>query len=139
MKLVIDTNVFLDVILDRPNRDAATKVLALSEREDFELLMPAHAAATIAYLVEKSKDRSTAAQALSLCLGIANVAPLDESAILRGLSLGFRDIEDSFVAAIAIREQADFIVTGSVKDFTGSLVPATTAIELMAKLDQQGS
>lgn len=135
MKLVIDTNVFLDVILDRPNCDAAARVLALSEQKDYELLMPAHAAATIAYIVEKNRDRSTAAQALSLCLGIARVAPLDESAILRGLSLGFRDIEDSFVAAIAIREQADFIITGNVKDFTGSLVPAITAAELIARLD----
>ncbi|NMM94022.1 PIN domain-containing protein [Bifidobacterium oedipodis] len=135
MRLVIDTNVFLDVILDRPSCDAAARVLALSEQKDCELLMPAHAAATIAYIVEKNRDRSTAAQALSLCLGIARVAPLDESAILRGLSLGFRDVEDSFVAAIAIREQADFIVTGNVKNFVGFLAPAITAAELIARFD----
>lgn len=134
-RLVIDTNVFLDVILARkPLCDASAAVLDLSSRPGYELLMPAHSAATIAYIVEANRNRDKARQALSLCLGIAHVAALDETAILRGLSYGFGDTEDSFIAAIAERERADCIITNNVKDFALSPVPAVTPSEYLGRI-----
>ncbi|KAB8294584.1 type II toxin-antitoxin system VapC family toxin [Bifidobacterium avesanii] len=135
-RLIVDTNVFLDVILSRkPLCDASAALLSLSTRPDHELLMPAHAAATIAYIVEANANRGRARQALSLCLGIAHVAPLDETTILRGLSYNFKDTEDSFVAAIAEREHATFIVTNNVKDFALSPIPAITPIEYLSRIN----
>ncbi|KFI50700.1 PIN domain-containing protein [Bifidobacterium biavatii] len=132
-RLVVDTNVFLDVILERePLCDASAQILALSSREGFELLMPAHSAATIAYIVEaNTKSRDKARQALSLCLGLAHVAALDETAILRGLSYGFKDTEGSFVAAIAERDHATHIITNNVKDFALSPVEALSPAEYL--------
>ena len=113
-KLVVDTNVFLDVILARqPMCEASASVLDLSSHPEYDILMPAHSAPTIAYIVEANANRAKARQALSLCLGIAHVAALDEATILRGLSYDFKDTEDSFVAAIAERERADFIITNN--------------------------
>lgn len=140
MRIVVDTNVFLDVILARePMCHASAKVLELSHRVDIELLMPAHSAGTILYIVEKNRDRDTAVQALGLCMGMCRVAALDESTILRGLALEFKDPEDSFVAAIAIREQADLIATNNVKDFTSSPVPAVTPSEIMARISSSAT
>lgn len=135
-RLVIDTNIFLDVILARkPLCDDSARILALSARDGFELLMQAHAASTIAYIVESNtKSRDKARQALSLCLGIAHVAALDEMAILRGLSYGFKDTEDSFVAAIAERDHAAYIITNNVKDFALSPVEAITPTEYLNRL-----
>jgi predicted nucleic acid-binding protein len=137
MRLIIDTNVFLDVILERqPLCEASAAVLNLTSGDDHVLLMPAHAAATIAYIVEvNTKSRGKARQALSLCLGIAHVAALDESVILRGLSYGFKDTEDSFVAAIAEQERADFIITNNVKDFALSPVDALSPAEYLSRID----
>lgn len=135
-RLVIDTNIFLDVILERkPLCDNSARILALSAQAGFELLMPAHAASTIAYIVESNtKNRDKARQALSLCLGIAHVSALDETVILRGLSYGFKDTEDSFVAAIAERDHASYIITNNVKDFALSPVEAITPTEYLNRL-----
>ena len=135
MKIVVDTNVFLDVILARePMCHASAKVLELSHHADIELLMPAHSAGTILYIVEKNRDRDTAVKTLGLCMGLCRVAALDESTILRGLALEFKDPEDSFVAAIALRERAELIATNNVKDFSNSPVPAITPSEIIARL-----
>ena len=134
-KLVVDTNVFLDVILARqPMCEASASVLDLSSHPEYDILMPAHSAPTIAYIVEANANRANARQALSLCLGIAHVAALDEATILRGLSYDFKDTEDSFVAAIAERERADFIITNNIKDFALSPIAAVTPIEYLSRL-----
>lgn len=135
MKIVVDTNVFLDVILARePMCHASAKVLDLSQRDDVELLMPVHSAGTILYIVGKNNNRDVAVKALGLCMGLCRVAALDESTILQGLALNFKDPEDSFVAAIAIREHADLIATNNTKDFPGSPIPAITPAEIIARL-----
>ena len=133
MKLMVDTNVFLDVLLDRaPLVTASSRVLDLSNRKGFELLMPAHAAGTILYIVETNKSRDAAVAALTGCLSIAHVAALDEAAILTGMTYGFHDVEDLFVAALAVRERCDAIVTNNVKDYAISPVPAIAPQELIA-------
>lgn len=138
MRLVVDTNVFLDVILRRePLCHASARILDLSQR-GCELLMPAHSASTILYIVEKQCDRQTALTAFSNCLSVAHVAALDETTILKGLALDFKDPEDSFVAAIAQREQADAIVTNNVTDFAASPVKALTPAEFLAALQATG-
>lgn len=135
-RLAIDANVFLDAILAcRPLCDDSARMLALSSHDDFELLMPTHAAPRIAHIVESNtKSADKARQTLSLCLDIAYVAALDETAILRGLSYGFEDIEDSFVAAIAERNHASHIITNNVKDFTLSPVEVVTPTEYLNRL-----
>lgn len=134
MKLVVDTNVFLDVILRREYLcKASAEVLSLSE-PDFELIIPAHSIPTIFYIVQKNQGREAATKALSLCLALAKVGALDETTVLLGLSYGFSDVEDSFVSAIASEAKADYVVTNNVKDYDNSPVSAVTPVELLASL-----
>ncbi|GGI14607.1 toxin PIN [Galliscardovia ingluviei] len=125
MKLIVDTNIFLDVILQREYLwYASARILDSACTAQHHVLMPAHSAGTIIYIVQKNKDRDTAISALRYCLSVAHVAYIDESTVLSGLELDLHDIEDSFVAAIASREHADFIITRNTKDFRFSPIPA---------------
>lgn len=134
MKLVVDTNIFLDVILKREHLyEASAEVLSLSE-PDFKLIIPAHSIPTIFYIVQKNQGREAATKALSLCLALAKVGTLDETTVLLGLSYGFSDVEDSFVSAIASESKADYVVTNNVKDYDNSPVPVVTPVELLASL-----
>lgn len=72
---------------------------------------------------------------MPLCLDIAHVAALDETVVLRELSYGLKDTEDSFVAAIAEKEHDDAIITNNVKSFTPSPVEAVTPAEYLARMD----
>ncbi|WP_363300729.1 PIN domain-containing protein [Bifidobacterium sp.] len=59
MRLGIDTNVVLDVILERrPPCDASAAILSLASRDGCELLMPAHAAATTRILSRQTRRAS---------------------------------------------------------------------------------
>lgn len=136
MRIMVDINVFMDVILDRkPQSATAARILDLHRHPGIELYMPAHGAATILYLTGKTKGHGTAAKALSLCLGMTHVGALDETAILKALSYGFKNAEDAMVAAIADTYGCDFIVTGNVRDFSKSPVPAISPVELLNQLN----
>ena len=52
------------------------------------------------------------------------------------LTYGFHDVEDTFVAAMAVRERCDAIVTNNVKDYAVSPVPAVSPRELIAGISQ---
>ncbi|BDR53373.1 hypothetical protein KIM372_12800 [Bombiscardovia nodaiensis] len=138
MRLLVDCNVFLDVFLEREGLyQNSALLLSQAKRLGYELIMPAHAAPNILYVVSKNKSRTTALSALSQSLAFASVGALDESAILRGLSYGFNDIEDSFVAAIAQKAKADYVVTNNIKDFALSPIPAVTPAEFLARMAQE--
>lgn len=127
MKIVVDTNVFLDVFLVRePLIFPSAEVLALGKTDDFDLIIPAHAIPTIIHITTKNADRQKAHTAVENCLSLARVGTLDESAIRLGLTYEFRDLEDAFVAAIAEQESASCIVTNNVRDFKASPVSVFT-------------
>lgn len=135
MRLMLDVNIFMDVILRRePHYENSALVMGLYANQEFDLFMPAHAAATIIYLTARQANHAVAVQALSRCMAVAHIAPLDESAVLRGLSYGFKDTEDAFVASVAVGAKCDYIVTRNVKDFAKSPIPAISPTELLNKI-----
>ena len=62
-RLLLDLNVFLDVILDRPpDADVAAALWAAIERGQGYGMVPAHGVTTIFYLLEKARDAAFARQ-----------------------------------------------------------------------------
>jgi predicted nucleic acid-binding protein len=61
------------------------------------------------------------------------VALVDTKAvdIQEAMKLGFADFEDAVLAATALREQADYIITGNVRDFSKSPVPAISPVAFL--------
>jgi predicted nucleic acid-binding protein len=56
-RLLLDLNVFLDVILDRPpDADVAAALWAAIERGKGDGMVPAHGVTAIFYLLEKARD-----------------------------------------------------------------------------------
>ena len=88
-RVLLDTNVILDVLLDRqPHADASAKVwLAIESRiaEGMiaEGMIAAHAVTTIHYLIRKEKGNATAKRIVSAVLRVLTVARVDASTILQ--------------------------------------------------------
>jgi predicted nucleic acid-binding protein len=60
-RLLLDLNVFLDVILDRPpDSDVAAALWAAIERGRGHGMVPAHGVTTIFYLLEKARGAALA-------------------------------------------------------------------------------
>lgn len=135
MRILVDTNVVLDVVLARnPWVAEATDLLDRIARRELEGFVSAHAVTTLFYVVERERERRTALTAVSDLLSIVEVAEVGSADFQRALTLGLRDFEDAVQVAASLRVGADFLVTRNAKDYKGSPVTVKAPGELLAFL-----
>ena len=136
MRILIDTNVVLDVVLARtPWAAEASALLDRTARGDVSGFIAAHAVTTVFYVVERARDRRTALTAVGDLLSVAGVAELGSADFQRALTFGMKDFEDAVQVAAALRVGADFVVTRNARDFRGSPVATRAPGEILALLD----
>ena len=126
-RILLDTNVVLDVLLDRqPYVDASAAVWATVETGVSEGMLAAHAVTTIHYLVRKEMGSSKARRITSAILSVFGIAAVDGAVVQEALQLPFSDFEDAVTAAAARLAGCEFIVTRDPKGFRGSPVRSLT-------------
>ncbi|HEY7897312.1 MAG TPA: PIN domain-containing protein [Gemmatimonadaceae bacterium] len=132
LKLLVDTNVILDVVLKRgqPGIDGA-RLLSALQSHHADGYIAAHAITTIYYFIAKRTDDATARLAVVYVLQLLSVVPLTGADFHAAVALGMADFEDSVHAAAALAVQADYIVTGNRKEFRHSPVPPRSAAEIL--------
>ncbi|HEX9483287.1 MAG TPA: PIN domain-containing protein [Gemmatimonadaceae bacterium] len=131
--VLLDTNVLLDVILDRtPWADDATTLLDRIARHEARGYVAAHAVTTVYYLVERAKGRGAATTAVSDLLDILDVVALEGADFRRALALGLKDYEDAVQAAACLKVGARFLVTRNERDFKSAPVIPRSAAEVLA-------
>lgn len=119
MKLLIDTNVVLDVLLRRePFFRAAAEVLNLTQRDEVWEYVSASAITDIYYIANKQmKDRDAVRDLLKRLLMIVSVAAVSEREIQNALNLAWGDFEDSVQYSVALLNEMDGIVTRNPSDY----------------------
>ncbi len=133
MRVFVDTNVWLDVLLNRSGFAEASGFLMRCAMRGDELWTAWHTIANVDYILARSKlTPAQREQHLRDLLQHSRVSPTDETDALHALNLGWKDFEDALQVAAALRCQADVIVTGNTKHFTGSTIPVVTAAEFLA-------
>ena len=133
--MLIDTNVLLDVILDRgPWAEDATTLLDKIAKRKARGYVAGHAVTTVYYLVERASGRSAATTAVSDLLEVLTVVPLERADFQRALSLGLRDYEDGVQVAACLKAGARFLVTRNERDFKNAPVTLRSSAEVLALL-----
>lgn len=119
MKLLIDTNVILDVLLQRdPFFRTAAEVLNLTQRDDVREYVSASAITDIYYIANKQmKNRESAKDLLKRLLMVVSVAAVSEQEIRSALDLSWADFEDSVQYSVALLNEMDGIVTRNPSDY----------------------
>ena len=119
MKLLIDTNVVLDVLLRRePFSETAAEVLNLTRRDDVREYVSASAITDIYYIANKQlKNRAAVRDLLERLLKIVSVAAGSEQEIRNALNLTWTDFEDSVQYSVALLNELDGIVTRNPDDY----------------------
>ena len=119
MKLLIDTNVVLDVLLRRePFFRTAAEVLSLTQRDEVREYVSASAITDIYYIANKQmKDRDAVRDLLKRLLMIVSVAAVSEWEIQNALNLAWGDFEDSVQYSVALLNEMDGIVTRNPSDY----------------------
>ena len=128
MKVIIDTNIFIDVMLDRkPLAESSACVLKACENGAVQGFISASCVTDIFYIIRKySHSAEKAYSAIGNILEIAGIIPVTESEILRAYKKHYSDFEDSLLSECAFSAGADYIVTRNTKDFSESVIPAIT-------------
>ena len=136
-RILFDTNVVLDVLLDRqPYAEASAAAWAAVESGISEGMLAAHAVTTIHYLVRKEMGNIKAKRIISAILRVFGIAAVDGAVIQEALQLPFTDFEDAVTAAAARLAGCEYIVTRDPKAFRGSPVRSLTPEAVTPLLDQ---
>lgn len=126
-RILFDTNVVLDVLLDRqPHVEASAAAWSSVESGVPEGMLAAHAVTTLHYLVRKEMGNIKAKRIISAILRVFGVAAVDSAVVQEALQLPISDFEDAVTAAAARRAGCECIVTRDPKGFRGSPVPSLT-------------
>ena len=125
MKLLLDINIVLDVVFERPGEPASSALIATCSQQN-QAWLAWHSVATLSYLIEREKDASTARAVISDLLTWAQVATTGHPNALRALQLPMADFEDALQVVAAQACEAKYIITRNVRDFAKSPVAAVT-------------
>ena len=120
MRLMIDTNIVLDVLLERePFYDQSKAVLDLCEQKTIYGFISASTATDIFYLIRKALGSTDEAyKALGHILDIVKVLTVTNEDVNAAFLKKAKDFEDCLLATCAMSNKCDGIVTRNEKDFT---------------------
>jgi len=131
MKILVDTDVILDVVLERvPHADAASAVLERLEAGTDRGFIAWHSISNIYYLLDA--PGAQVRQMLRGLLAFLKVAPTSTEAALRATELPMKDFEDAMQVVCAEACGAELIVTRNVKDYAKSPIPAVSPSKWLA-------
>lgn len=133
MRIMIDTNIVLDVFLKRePFFQASYEIMKQSALQTHEGFLSATAATDIYYLLHRNmKDNARAKESMEKLLQLVGIADALGEDVHAAVASNMTDFEDAMVAAIAERCMMEYIVTRNVKDFMESPVKAITPDEFL--------
>jgi len=121
LRVIVDTNVVLDVLLERePFVESALGVFCLVEESRLDALLCATTITTIDYLLIQSLPVSKARNALRKLISLFEIAAVNRLVIERALASKIQDFEDAVLDEAGQMAGADSVITRNTKDFTGS-------------------
>ncbi len=124
MRIMLDTNIVLDILEKREPFFANSYLVLLNALENGDLcMMPVSATTDIAYILRKSGDVKDKLLKLSYMISLTDVTADDFNEAVKS---DIPDFEDALLAACAKRNKADCLVTRNAKDFAKSPVRAIT-------------
>ena len=131
MKILIDTDVLLDVALARsPHVKDSAAVLKWAEAGN-QAVIAWHSISNCAYLL-KHDGRPF----LQCLLGFVEVVETDTISARRALDLPMNDLEDAMQSAAALSGSAKYIITRNLPDYKNSPVPALSPKQFLRAIKE---
>lgn len=132
MRLLLDINVLLDVLLQCPGEAASAALIGRCDGSH-EAWLAWHSVATLAYLVERQRNAAEARAFIADTLGWAQVATTGHTDALAALDWPMPDLEDALQSAAAVACGAQYVITRNERDFVASPVPALSPEAFLAR------
>jgi predicted nucleic acid-binding protein len=118
MKILFDTNIILDLMLDRkPFSETAAKLISTVETGEVIGALGATTITTIHYLAVKTVGKEKALQEIQKLLSIFEIAPVNRLVLEKAIKTGLSDFEDAVLYEAGKQIRAEAIVTRNPDDF----------------------
>lgn len=135
MKVLIDTNIILDVLCRRPGfYEDSAKVFKLCEVRRIIGVISALTVPNIIYILRKELDAEKIKEILDNLFLIFSVTDLKADDLRKAADMKFKDYEDAVQSCCAARVKADYIITRNIRDFTESKVAAIMPAEFLERI-----
>ncbi len=134
MRVFLDTNILLDVLLNRPGLvEESEAVILRCETAGDPMFIAWHGLATAYYLLRRGRTEAEAIREVDKILAWARVADAEDAHARNARTPGFSDFEDALQYVSAEACTAHCIVTRNVADFTNSQVTVLSPAEFLDK------
>ena len=129
---LVDTNVIIDLLLNREGADAAAVLLDGAERGEYKLSLCSLSYTNIYYSLRKYLSHDERISCLSQICDVLHTVPVDGLVISMALQSGWRDFEDAVQYSSAVSSKTvDGIITRNEKDFLLSEIPVINPLEFL--------
>ncbi|MCU0518971.1 MAG: PIN domain-containing protein [Oscillatoria sp. Prado101] len=135
MRVLLDTNIILDALLQREPfvRDAKALFEAIESQRVIGYVT-ATTLTDIFYIVRKNKGAEIGKREVATLLAGMQVCTVNRAILEAAVSSNMSDFEDAVQLACAMADNLDAIVTRDTEGFTGTSFPVLSAGELMERL-----
>jgi len=133
MKILLDTNVVLDLLLARePFVTYAREIFVLIENAEIEGYLCANSVTTLHYLIGREKNKEEANEIISELLSLFEVTLVDKKVLTEATTNNGTDYEDSVIYTSAFHCDIEIIVTRDKKGFKNAKISILTPQEFLA-------
>ena len=138
MQVLIDTNVILDVLLNRnPFVQDAVKILKIPE-DNMQKFVSASAVTDIYYIAyQEIRDKIKVKDLIKTLLQVVHVADVAEVNILAALNSDWTDFEDSVQNSVAESHNYDVIITRNKGDYNKSNLQLFSPKEFLEEINKE--
>ncbi len=135
MKVLIDTNIILDVLCNRSEFiEDSIKIFKLCEVKKITGYISSLSIPNIIYIMRKELDKNKVKEIIEKLSIIFNIIDLKFDDLKKATILNIEDYEDAIQSAQASRIKANYIITRNVKDYNNSKISAIKPSELIDRL-----
>jgi predicted nucleic acid-binding protein len=135
-RVFIDTNVILDLLLDRkPHSDDITNLIELATEQGIELCISSVTITDVNYIVGKFEGTNAANKKTKQILELVTVENVGQTTVLKASKSGFKDFEDGVQNFCAEESKHKVIVTRNTKDFRKSKLSIMTPKEFITRME----
>jgi predicted nucleic acid-binding protein len=136
VRILFDTNVVLDFLLDRkPFADAAAELFSRVETGDIVGFLCATTVTTVHYLAETAIGGKSARVQIGKLLRLFEIAPVNRIVLESALEGPITDFEDGVICEAARQVDAEAVVTRDARGFKKARLPVYTPVELLNMLN----
>ncbi len=136
-KLLVDTNIILDVALKRqPFFEQSSRLFLTALEKGVSLYVTATTITDLYYIIRKAKGHSVALMFIGNLLNFTEVAGVDRAVIVEALESRIADFEDAVQISAARNSSIRMLVTRNSKDFEGAPLKVSTPAIVLQELSE---